>query len=123
MEEKNNKFLPSLTLIGGETAFFTIQLYQDTGERFVSSGTKSELAILPYGKSSLPPVRVIKGFNHGSNANSYIEFEFKVQDTVELYGQFTYQITLKDGFKNVEVYQGDLVVLQNISQNFVRNIR
>lgn len=123
MKEKSNKTLPSLTLIGGETALFTIQLYQDTGERFVSSGTKSELAILPYGVSNIPPLRLIKGVNCGSNANSYVEFEFKVQDTIALYGQFIYQITLKDGFRNVEVYQGDLVILQNISQNFVKNIR
>lgn len=122
MEIRQNYKLPPLTLIGGTTHNFDISLFQDTGEKFFVSGIKSELSILNYGELEDKPLVKIPGTIIGHGKEAYIYFHIKTKHTLDLYGQYHYQISLKDVLKNVEVYQGDLTVLQNVSKDFLRDV-
>lgn len=114
-----NYKLPELILVGGETQDLLITIIREDGIIIDAAKTTSELSVSHYNMVNTSPLFTIKGSFFAEGADNLVSFRIEPKQTVQLSGQFLYQISLITEDKEVESYQGLLTILNNISKEFV----
>lgn len=123
--------LPDIEMYGGDTTSWEIFLVREDGTAFdISTITDCTctLTLRPYGvKSSVSnsditarPIWSRGGtiYNDTARDKTYIRFNFRQEDTINLRGKFLYQVDVRFGTE-VRICQGVLNIKQNISTNAI----
>ena len=114
--------LPEWNFVGGETQKRTFTLYE-TGadERYNLEGATAEIVVVDFvNHRSAPSLRKEVVIQMDSEEN-YCEAVVVLSpgDTLNLFGKFIYQITIKDSVGNVAALKGVMRISENINKTFV----
>lgn len=116
--------LPTIDFVGGETQDLAFHTYFHEGNKpFALSGCDANFAIVSYmNKTGAPivskPMTAI--MNSEGTADNVLTVTLLPSETVNLFGKYVYQITIKDISGNVEIpKQGILMITNNINKNFI----
>ena len=113
--------LPTIDIVGGETESLTFNIYTSTHEPAdLVSGTECGFAIAPYvAQNATPLITKTCTIQAGSSgANNVVITSLSSSDTVNLYGKYIYQLTIKFG-NRAEPYQGIMYIARNIHLGYL----
>jgi len=117
--------LPTIDFVGGETQdlAFNAYFYEDM-KPFSMAGCTANFAIVSFiNKSGAPIVSKVMGTAHNKDGTveNVLTVSLTPAETVDLFGKYIYQITIKDMSGEVEIpKQGILMITNNINKSFVR---
>ena len=115
--------LPEWNFVGGETQKRTFTLYEaEDDERYNLQGATAEVVIVDFVNCrTAPKLRKEVSIQMDANEN-YCEAVVMLSptDTIDLFGKFIYQITIKDVVGNVAALKGTMRISENINKAFIR---
>ena len=124
VDEYNPYVLPTISFVGGETQDMAFHVYFHENRRpFGMAGCDANFAIVSYmNKTGEPvltkPMRAV--MNEDGTADNVLTVTLQPQETVDLYGKYIYQISIKDVDGDVEIpQQGILIITHNINKAFI----
>ena len=104
---KNITFeLPTIRMIAGATEQWIFNLYTPQGHLFDAQECSAACAIMPFGASKsnssavargISECRIVEGEATEPGVKSALRVNFHPEDTLDLWGKFTYQITILSG--------------------------
>lgn len=119
--------LPEIQFVGGSSEDLTFHVYYDekNPKPFGLFGGSANFSIVNFiNKNSLPLVSkpmVIRTNDEGTYYN-VLFVSLEPTETVDLYGKFVYQITIKDVDGNVDIpHQGIINIHNNINKEFIKS--
>lgn len=122
--------LPDVTIYGGDTAPWNVNVIQQNGNPFPYtslSGATALLTFTPYAISmglggdsdSIDPILSVDGtVEEGEDSGTNIVFNLTYSDTVNLRGKYVYQIEISKG-NDRRVLQGFVTIKQNINRSSI----
>jgi hypothetical protein len=114
--------LPDESFVGGESRDFIFHLLTAGGVPFDANGCDVDFAVINYAnKNGAPLVTKSADMRMGTEGvvNVAVVSLFP-EDTVNLYGRYVYQLSIRDSFGELEIPgQGILNITRNINQAFV----
>lgn len=114
--------LPELTFVGGKTQELNFRLKEKDGSLYNARNCEANFSICNYSNKTGEPLLSIQP-TFVSNDNSIIHILHIIispEQTVNLYGKYIYQITIKDETGRVEIpNQGILNITRNINKNYI----
>lgn len=114
--------LPTIDFVGGETLKLIFHVYyQNKPQFFDLVNTSANFSIVDYAnKHGTPILSKAMNVSFGETAESnYLSVTIHPAETVELYGKYIYQITLKDADGTTEIpKQGIMYITNNIDKAF-----
>lgn len=116
--------LPTIDFVGGETQDLAFNVYfHELDKPFSLAGCTANFSIVNYtNKMGAPILTKEMGSTYGSTAlvDNVLTVKLLPSETVNLYGKYIYQITIKDVEGNVEIpKQGILYITNNINKSFI----
>ena len=118
--------LPKIDFVGGSTEKFLFRVYysRENPEPFGLVGCEANFALIDYVNKNGEPI-ISKSMSVEMDAQNEFYNILSVQltsaDTVDLYGKFVYQITIKDIDDMADVpQQGVLYIHNNINKNYLK---
>jgi len=117
--------LPTIDFVGGETQDLAFHVYfYENRKPFGMAGCSANFAIVSYmNKIGVPIVTKTMNaiMNEEGTVDNVLTVTLEPSETVDLYGKYIYQITIKDVAGDVEIpKQGILIITNNINKAFVR---
>lgn len=123
----NNVYsLPELDFVGGSSEDLVFHVYCDkTNQKpFGLTGCTANFSIINFvNKNGAPVVSKTMTVRMDESETFYniLFVSLQPDDTVDLFGKFVYQITIKDIDNNVDIpQQGVIYIHNNINKEFVR---
>ena len=119
--------LPEIRFVGGSSEDLQFNLYYDDDgpKPFNIFGGEANFSIVNFiNKNSTPLVskRMEIGSNDDKMIYNIVRVSLDPDDTVDLFGKFVYQITLKDVDGNVDIpHQGIINIHNNIDKAFIKS--
>ena len=119
--------LPELCFVGGSSEDLQFNLFynKDNPEPFNIFGGEANFSIVNFlNKNSTPLVskKMDIGMNDAETHYNILRVSLEPSDTVDLFGKFVYQITIKDIDGNVDIpHQGIINIHNNIDKIFVKS--
>lgn len=117
--------LPSLDFVGGESKQLVFELSRPSGGPFNADGCTVELSIIGYTNKIGEPIVVVDGSLSLDESGYYscVIANIPAQETVDLFGKYVYQLSIKDSYGLVDIPgQGFMNITRNIHRNFVTGI-
>lgn len=118
--------LPELRFVGGSSEDLQFNLYynEEDPKPFNLFGGTANFTIISYVNKNGTPL-VSKGMEIGINEDethyNVVRVSLTPADTVDLFGKFVYQITLKDVEGNTDIpFQGIMQIHNNIDKAFTK---
>ena len=118
--------LPEIRFVGGSSENLKFNLYYDENspKPFNFFGGEANFSIVNFiNKNSTPLVskRMTINLNEAETHYNVLHVSLEPTDTVDLFGKFVYQITLKDIDGNVDIpHQGIINIHSNIDKAFTK---
>lgn len=117
--------LPQIDFVGGSTQEFVFNVYgrEENPQPFTLSGCEANFSIIDYvNKTGEPIVSEKMEIRRGDDGTNNVLFlELKPAKTLDLFGKYIYQITLRDVDNNADIpKQGILYIHNNINKAFLR---
>lgn len=118
--------LPEIRFVGGSSEDLQFHLYydEDDPKPFNLFGGEANFSIVNFiNKNSTPLVSKVMeiGMNEAETHYNVVRVSLDPADTVDLFGKFVYQITLKDIDGNVDIpHQGIINIYNNIDKSFTK---
>lgn len=124
MTDHNPYTLPTIDFVGGETQDLSFNVYfYKNGKPFSLTGCTSNFAIVSFNNKGGAPIlnkQMDSIFNEAGTSNNVLVVTLEPTETVDLYGKYIYQITIRDIDGDVEIpKQGILYVTNNINKSFI----
>lgn len=123
----NNVYsLPELDFVGGSSEDLAFHVYCDktNPKPFGLTGCTANFSIINFiNKNGTPIISKTMTVTMDELKNFYnvLSVSLKPDDTVDLFGKFVYQITIKDIDNNVDIpQQGVIYIHNNINKDFAR---
>lgn len=119
--------LPELCFVGGSSEDLQFNLFfnKDNPEPFNIFGGEANFSIVNFlNKNSTPLVSKKMDISMNDEETHYniLRVSLEPSDTVDLFGKFVYQITIRDIDGNVDIpHQGIINIHNNIDKIFVKN--
>lgn len=119
--------LPELCFVGGSSEDLQFNLFCDKSDPkpFNIFGGEANFSIVNFlNKNSTPLVSKKMDINMNNEETHYnvLRVYLEPADTVDLFGKFVYQITIRDIDGNVDIpHQGIINIHNNIDKVFVKN--
>jgi hypothetical protein len=109
--------LPEITFVGGITDSWMFELVTLGGAPFELFGGSGQLSVVNYSNKTGAPVLTLP-CSVAENEDGFfnlLRVDTTSADTVELFGRYVYQLTLRDGNDETDVPgQGILIITKNI---------
>lgn len=121
--------LPELCFVGGSSEDLQFNLFhnKDNPEPFSVFGGEANFSIVNFlNKNSTPLVSKKMNISINDEETHYniLRVSLEPADTVDLFGKFVYQITIKDIGGNVDIpHQGIINIHNNIDKVFVKTTK
>lgn len=118
--------LPEIDFVGGSSVDLVFNAYanKDDLEPFGLAGCEANFAVIDYINKTGEPViskRMSARMNEGNTSYNVLFVELEPSDTLELFGKYIYQITIRDAKDNVDIpQQGIIFIHNNINKPFLR---
>ena len=118
--------LPEIRFVGGSSETMEFNMYYDEEKTkpFNLYGGEANFSIVNFiNKNSTPPVskKMEIGMNNAETCYNVVRVSLEPADTVDLFGKFVYQITLRDIEGNVDIpHQGIINIYNNIDKSFTK---
>lgn len=120
--------LPTISFVGGSTQTFEFNCYYYTNKKkFDLSACSADFSIISYvNKRGTPLVSktmsVISDTGDNDSVSNILNVVLDPADTVDLYGKYIYQITIRDDATGVVEIpdQGILLITNNINKAYVQ---
>lgn len=119
--------LPELCFVGGSSEDLQFNLFYNEADPkpFNIFGGEANFSIVNFlNKNSIPLVskKMIIAINEEETYYNVLRVSLEPEDTVNLFGKFVYQITIKDIDGNVDIpHQGIINIHNNIDKVFLKN--
>ena len=124
MRCNDNYTLPQISFVAGQSKTLAFNLWTISKHRYNASDCTGNFAIVNYSdKTSTPLVSKSMTFEVGEDEDIYsvATVELESSDTLDLYGKYIYQLTIKDIDGNAEIpNQGIFLITNNINKSFLR---
>jgi len=118
--------LPEIDFVGGSSATLIFNVYanQDDPRPFAMTSCVANFAVIDYINKTGDPL-ISKQMIVRPSSNNLIynvaTVELKPEDTLDLFGKYIYQVTIRDAENNVDIPQhGVLYIHNNINKGFLR---
>ena len=118
--------LPTIDFVGGSTTELIFNVYWGTKNPrpFGMVGCTANFAVTSYTNKTGAPV-ISKTMEVRLNADdtfyNVLHVELKPSDTIDLFGKYIYQITIKDVDNSADIpHQGILYIHNNINKQYLR---
>lgn len=114
--------LPEISFVGGETREFRFPLRDKKGKVFDASGATAIFSVVgAMNRTGVPivskPMDLIADEN---GITSVLTVTLFPTETVNLFGKFIYQISIRDFYGEIEIpSQGVLFITNNIDKSFI----
>lgn len=117
--------LPELDFVGGSSEDFVFHVYSDKSnpKPFGLTNCTANFSIINFvNKNGVPVVSKTMTVRMDKDETFYniLSVSLTPRDTVDLFGKFVYQITIKDIDNNVDLQQGVIYIHNNINKDFTR---
>lgn len=118
--------LPEIDFVGGSTADLVFNVYgkREDPQPFDLTGCVANFSVIDYVNKTGTPViskQMSARMNEYNTAYNVLFVELKPSDTLELFGKYIYQITIKDADNNADIpKQGIIYIHNNINKSFLR---
>jgi len=118
--------LPEIRFVGGSSENLQFNLYYDENDPkpFNLFGGEANFSIVHFiNKNSTPLVSkgMEIGMNDAETHHNVLRVSLEPADTVDLFGKFVYQITLKDIDGDIDIpHQGIINIYNNIDKGFIK---
>ena len=119
--------LPEICFVGGSSEDLQFFMYtnESNPKPFDLHGGEANFTIVNFiNKNSTPLVskKMEIGLNLEETHRSVLRVSLDPSDTVNLFGKFVYQISIKDVDGNIDIpHQGIINIHNNINKSFVKN--
>lgn len=123
----NNMYtLPEIHFVGGASKELQFNLFYDESAPtpYNFSGGKANFSIVNLtNKNSAPLVSKSMTVSMNDTGTHYntVSVLLLPSETVDLFGKFVYQITLKDANGNIDLFQGILNIYGNINKSYTKS--
>lgn len=125
--------LPDIDFIGGESQLLKFSLFTPLKQTFNADGYTAQLSIIQYSNKNGQPLLVKDGIiAEGTEPGclNVLEFELDPEDTVDFYGRYVYQLSMREGLntdgsaigrsQETEIPgQGIVNITRNIHREFI----
>jgi hypothetical protein len=116
--------LPQITLVGGQSETIRWRLFDLDGEPYDASGVDARFALVDFSdQAAEEPVLAIDATintDQESGVDCIVKIVMDPDDTIDLYGKYIYQITLKGGSGYVQIpNQGIMFIAHNIDRDYL----
>lgn len=112
--------LPTIDFVGGETQNLLFNVYSSGGKQpFNLSDCTASFAVVNFTNKTGKPLltKLMEADNKNTNV---LRVRLLPSETMDLFGKYIYQITIKDSDGNVEIpKQGLLYITNNINKSFI----
>lgn len=117
--------LPAIHFVGGETQDLAFHVYFYNGKKpYNLCGCESNFSIVSFMNKTGATILtkpMEAGYNDDLTAKNVLKVTLQPEDTIDLFGKYIYQITMRDINGDVEIpKQGVLYITNNINKNFIR---
>lgn len=118
--------LPEIDFVGGSTADLIFNVYgkREDPQPYGLTGCVANFSVINYvNKTGEPIISKQMGvrMNGDNTAYNVLYVELKPSDTLDLFGKYIYQITIKDADNNADIpQQGIIYIHNNINKSFLR---
>lgn len=118
--------LPEIDFVGGSSQDLVFHVYCDrkNPKPFGLTGCTANFAIVNFvNKNSVPLVSktMTVRMNEAETDYNILFVELEPRDTLDLFGKFIYQVTIKDVDNNADIpQQGIIYIHNNINKGFLR---
>ena len=107
--------LPDWDFVAGSTQSRTLTLLKPTGESYDMQNGVAHLAIVDYVNGGEPVYTRQTALSASDGKYCVVTFALPSDATKELFGRYTYQITILDGNGNTAIpHQGRMMIYKNI---------
>lgn len=118
--------LPELAFVGGSSEELIFHAYRDGTEPkpFGLTGCTANFSIAHYADKSGTPLLSKEMTIKMDSANVYeniLTILLDAEDTIDLFGKYVYQITVKDSDARADIRQGILMVHKNVDKTFLQD--
>ena len=115
--------LPQDVFVAGQSFGYAWRLFTKSGTPFNADGCVGNFAVINYSnKHGTPEISKPVEFQRGdSGVINLATVELTPSDTLDLFGKYIYQLTIKDIDGNIEIpNQGILLISKNINEAYIR---
>lgn len=117
--------LPELAFVGGSSEDLIFHAYRDGIEPkpFGLTGCTANFSIADYANKSGTPLVSKEMTIKMDSANVYeniMTILLEPEDTIDLFGKYVYQITVKDPDAKADIRQGVLMIHKNVDKTFLQ---
>ena len=117
--------LPELAFVGGSSEELVFHAYRNGTEPkpFGLTGCTANFSIAYYADKSGAPLASKEMTIKMDSANVYeniMTILLEPEDTIDLFGKYVYQITVKDPDDNADIRQGILMIHKNVDKAFLQ---
>lgn len=115
--------LPEISFVGGETRDLLFRLFTDTGKIFNAAGATAMFSVVgSTNRTGTPIISKPMGIIADDDGiDSILTVTLLPAETVNLYGKFIYQISIRDLSGETEIpSQGILCITNNIDKGFIK---
>lgn len=124
----NNLYkLPEIHFIGGSSEDLQFDLYLDEAKRqpIDLQGGAAQFSLVDFSNRTGAPI-VSKEMeiqkNKAQTGHNVVYVSLSPEDTVDLFGKYVYQITLRDAGGNIDIpHQGIVMIHNNIDKAFIKD--
>lgn len=112
--------LPTIDFVGGETQNILFNAYSSNGKQpFNLNNCTAGFAIVNFTNKTGEPLltKIMESDNKNANV---LKVTLLPSETINLFGKYIYQITIRDSDGNIEIpKQGLLYIANNINKSFI----
>lgn len=117
--------LPTVDFVGGETQDFSFNVFfYKNAKPYSLTGCKCNFSVVSFTNKMGEPIiskEMTAIFNEDQSADNVLTVTLEPEDTVDLFGKYIYQITIRDINGDAEIpKQGILYITNNINKSFIR---
>ena len=116
--------LPQITLVGGQSEQIRWRIFDLNGDPYDATGISGRFAIVDYSNQDvatpLLTLNITFVTDSETGVNNVAQITLSSADTLNLYGKYIYQITLKSSFGDVQIpNQGIMFIAHNIDKGYL----
>lgn len=105
--------LPTLHFTAGETQVLIFRFFNKSKQQINSADLECTFSLIHYSQRFSQPLFVLNGEILQQDEVSSSKIKINSEETLNLFGKFVYQISIKDIKGNVEIEQGIMEIYKN----------
>lgn len=120
MNVPNIYTLPDISFVGGSTQKLSFNILSKGREPLDMSACTANFSLINYVNRTGKPIVSKEMTISGDSVQNVLQVTLLPSDTVDLFGKFIYQVTIKDAIGVIDIpNQGQMIIVNNINKEYV----